>query len=241
MTSDIPQRDNKNNEDDGDEGDDEVNQPEDQYLNNPQHTVSSWIKLLVKHFVAKHRLEAHSRRLHTRGITSAFEINILRVDKIEDDLPSWEEVTSIITSVIEKYFPSSKLANFPSSGTDSQMINWLLQYINETLQGVPSSTLSESSTSSPKIYNRILRVFRDISDGGEKRPPFYTRHCELCMAIFSCLKSKEVAQLESQISETQDDATPPNFWQGETRRLRVNIHQLQQVIFVPSSFPSYSS
>ena len=76
MTSDIPQRDNKNDEDDGDEGD-EVNQPEDQYLNNPQHTVSSWIKLLVKHFMAKHRLEAHCCRLHTCGIRSTFEINVL--------------------------------------------------------------------------------------------------------------------------------------------------------------------
>ena len=239
MTSDIPQRDNKNDENDGDKGD-KVNQPEDQYLNNPQHTMFSWIKLLVKHFVVKHRLEAHCRRLHTHGITSTFEINILQVDKIEDDLPSWEEVMSIITSVIQKYFPSSKLANFSLSGTDSQMINWLLQYINETLQGVPSSTLSESSTSSPKHYNCILCVFWDVLDGREKRPPFYTRHCELCMAIFSCIKS-EVAQLESQISEPQDNAMPPNFWQGETRRLRVNIHQLQQVIFVPSSFPSYSS
>ena len=89
--SDIPQRGNKNDKDDGNEGN-EVNQPEDQYLNNPQCTVFSWIKLLVKHFMAKHRLEAHCRRLHTRGITSTFEINVLRVDKIEDDLPSWEEV-----------------------------------------------------------------------------------------------------------------------------------------------------
>ena len=144
---------------------------------------------------------------------------------------------SIITSVIQKYFPSSKLTNFSSLGKDLQMINWLLQYINETIQGVPSLTLSKSSTSSLKHYNRILCVFWDIL---EKHPPFYTRHCKLCMAIFSCIKS-EVSQLESQISEPQDDTMLPNFWQGEMQRLWVNIHQLQQVIFVLSSFPSYSS
>jgi len=130
MMSDTPQKHDGDNRDDEDD-EDEDDQPQDQYLNNPQCTVSCWIKLLVKHLMAKHRLETHCHRLHTHGIKSAFEINILRVDKIEDDLSSWEEVTSIITSVIQKYFPFN---NFPSSDTDLQMINWLLQYINETLQ-----------------------------------------------------------------------------------------------------------
>jgi len=164
MMSDTPRK------HDGDD-EDEDDQPQDQYLNNPQCTVSCWIKLLVKHLVAKHRLETHCCRLHTHGIKSAFEINILRVDKIEDDLPSWEEVTSIITSVIQKYFPFN---NFPSSDTDLQMINWLLQYIDETLQDVPSSTPSESPTSTSRNYNHIFRVFWDILDG-IKCLPFYTR------------------------------------------------------------------
>ena len=223
--------DNEDNEDKGDNEDDEDedDQPQDQYLNNPQCTVSCWIKLLVKHLMAKHRLETHCRRLHTHGIKSTFEINILRVNKIEDDLPSWEEVTSIITSVIQKYFPFN---NFPSSDMDLQMINWLLQYIDKTLQDVPSSTPSESSTSMSRNYNHLFRVFWDILDR-IKCLPFYTRHCELCMAAFSCAKSEEVAWLEPQSPEPQDDTMLPNFWKGEMRRLQVNIHELQWVIFIP--------
>jgi len=53
------------------------------------------------------------------------------------------------------------------------------------------------------------------------------------MAAFSCAKSEEVAQLKPQSPEPQDDTMPPNFWKGEMWRLRVNIHELQQVIFIP--------
>jgi len=177
MMSDTPRKHDGDNRDDEDKGydedkrdnEDEDDQPQDQYLNNPQCTMSCWIKLLVKHLIAKHRLETHCCRLHTHGIKSTFEINILRVDKIEDDLPLWKEVTSIITSVIQKYFPFN---NFPSSDTDLQMINWLLQYIDETLQDVPSSTSSESSTSMSRNYDYIFQVFQDILDR-IKCLPFY--------------------------------------------------------------------
>jgi len=213
MMSDTPWKHDGDDGDDEDEGydedkgdnEDEDDQPQDQYLNNPQCTMSCWIKLLVKHIMVKHRLETHCHRLHTHGIKSAFEINILRVNKIEDDLPSWKEVTLIITSVIQKYFPFN---NFPLSDTDLQMINWLLQYIDEMLQDVPSSTPSESSTSTSRNYNCIFRVFQDILDG-IKHLPFYTRHCKLCIAAFSCAKSEEVARLEPQSPEPRDNTMPP--------------------------------
>jgi len=202
---------------------------------------SRWIKLFVKHFVAKHRLEAHCRMLHSRGITSALEINILRVQKITDDIPSWEKVTSIIASIIQKHYSPTDLPTGLMNGqleapqdTRSQMIDWLIQYIQEVVRAGPSSIPV------PKDRERILSVFQDILNNTVTHEPFYTTHYEICMVGFahgkSDLKSQALAGTKPKGVDVQDDSPLPDFSAGETRKLRVNIYQLQQVMLIPSLF-----
>lgn len=235
-------------DDDDDDNDDEGDEPEEQDHHSggtplePSTVASRWIKLFVKHFVAKHRLEAHCRVLHSHGITSAFEINILRVQKITDDIPSWEKVASIIASVIQKHYSPNDLPadlglvnDQPEAPQDtrSQMIDWFLQCIEDVVSAGPSSTPV------PKNHKRIFSVFRDILNN-TTHVPFYTRHCEICMVGFargkSDPKSQALADAKPKGADVQDDSPLPNPFVGETRKPRVNIYQLQQVMLIPSLF-----
>jgi hypothetical protein len=241
--------DDGDDEADGDDGDDEDDdQPEEQsqyssiFPLEPSTVASRWIKLFVKHFVAKHRLEAHCRVLHSHGIKSAFEINILRVQKITDDMPSWEKVKSIIASAIQKHYSPTDLPTGLGLMDDqleapqdarSQMIDWFIRYIEDAIRAGPSSIPV------PKSHKRILSAFQDILNN-TTHEPFYTRHCEICIVGFargkSDPKNQALAGAKPKGAEVEDDAELPDFSAWKARQPRVNIYQLQQVMLIPPLF-----
>ena len=133
---------------------------------NIRKIIHSLLKLLVKYLTAQETLETYCESL---GPVSDHEIDIklLRVNPREGDMPKWDEIKTVIISVLVKSVDSDDL----------------IKYIEEIVK-----KFTKDGNIPPHI---IFHTFTDIIHGVPQSIP-YNIHCEAALVSFASTDGKGI-------------------------------------------------
>ena len=144
------------------EVDDILSHTEGQGSKNLCKIVNSSLKLLVKYDTAQDALESYCESLGP-GSNHEIDIKLLRINPREGDMPGWDEIKTVITSVLTK-----SVEQVDSKDT--------IKYIGELV-----TKLTENGKSAP---HTIFHTF-DYIIHGVSQPISYNVHCEAALVAFA--------------------------------------------------------
>ena len=124
--------------------------------------IHSSLKLLIKYDTAQSALENYCESLGP-GPDHEIDIKLLRVNPREGDMPGWDEIKTVITSVLTK-----SVEQVDSKDT--------IKYIGELV-----TKLTENGKSAPHtIFHTFNYIIRGVS-----QPISYNVHCEAALVAFA--------------------------------------------------------
>ena len=128
--------------------------------------IHSLLKLLVKYLTAQETLETYCESLGP-GSDHNIDTKLLRVDPREGDMPKWDEIKMVITSVLVKSVDSDDI----------------IKYIEEIVK-----KFTKDANIPPHI---IFHTFADIIHGVPQSIP-YNIHCEAALVAFTSADDKGI-------------------------------------------------